>query len=151
VRYNIDLDINPGLPSLISEYYGPYTFFNAKQTALVRLYEWREESLAQILEDCPAEKLEGRQQEFVAVYEDHYVTVCNWSRGEVDRKEQDAIAGPLSAVTHLLPRNRRHTVFAEIMEAVCKLDSADLQRLSDLIAKMSDADFAGRVDADDEI
>ena len=27
----------------------------------------------------------------------------------------------------------------------------DLQRLSDLIAKMSDADFAGRVDADDEI
>ena len=148
MRYNIDLNFNPGLPSLISEYYGPYTFFNAKQTALARLDEWREESLAQIRENCPAEKLEGRQQNFVAVYEDHYVTVCKWSRGEVDRKEQDAIAGPLSAVTHVLPRNRRHAVFAEIMEAVCRLDSADLQRLADLMAKMA---ATGQVDAVDEI
>ena len=151
MRYNVDLETNFGLPTLFSEYYGPYTFFNAKQTALARLYEWREESLAQIREDCPAEKLEGRRQELVAVYEDYYVTVSNWSCGEVDRTEQDAIAGPLSAVTHVLPRNRRHAVFAEIMEAVCRLDSADLQRLSDLIAKMSDADFAGQANADDEI
>ena len=140
MRYNVDLDLNPGLPTIFSEYYGPHSFFEAKQTALARLGEWREQSLAQIQEECPAEKLEGRRQEFVAAYEDHLQTVIKWCRGDVDRKEQDAIAGPLSALMQVLPRNRRHPVFAEIMEAVCSLDSADLQRLSDLIAKMSDSD-----------
>jgi len=151
MRYNVDLDLNPGLPTIISEYYGPQTFFDAKQTALARLDEWREKSLAQIQEECPAEKLEGRRQECVAAYEDHHQTVSNWCRHAVDRKEQDAIAGPLSAVMQVLPRNRRHPVFAEIMEAVCLLDSADLQRLSDLIAKMSDADPAAQGEADDGI
>jgi len=151
VRYNIDLDNDLALPTLISEYYGPYTFIGAKQNALARLDEWREVSLAQIQEECPAEQLEERRQEFAAVYEDHHQTVNNWSRGDVDRKEQDAIAGPLSAIMQVLPRNRRHAVFAEIMEEVCRLDSADLQRLSDLIAKMFDADSARQVDADDEI
>jgi hypothetical protein len=149
VRYNVDLDFNAGLPSIISEYYGPHSFFDAKQTALARLGEWREESLAQIQKECPAEKLEGRRQEFVAAYEDHHQTVSNWCRRDVDRKEQDAVAGPLSALMQALPRNRRHAVFAEIMEAVCKLDSTDLQRLSDLIAKMSDVD--AQSETDDEI
>ena len=151
VRYNVDLDLNPGLPTIISEYYGPHSFFDAKQTALARLDEWREESLAQIQEECPAEKVEGRRQEFVAAYEDHHQTVSNWCRLDVDRKEQDAIGGPLSALMQVLPRNRRHRVFAEIMEAVCTLDSADLQRLSDLIAKMSDADSAAQSETDDEV
>lgn len=140
MRYNIDFDVNPGLPTIISEYYGPHTFFDAKQTALARLDEWREESLAEIHEECPAEKLEGWRQAIAEVYRDHHRTVSNWRRQDVDRNEQDAIAGPLSALAQVLPRNRRRAVFAEIMEKVCSLDSADLQRLSDLIAKMSDAD-----------
>jgi hypothetical protein len=151
VRYNVDLDFNPGLPTIISEYYGPHSFFDAKQTALARLDEWREESLAQIQEECPAEKLAGRRQEFVAAYEDHLQTVIKWCRREVDRKEQDAIAGPLSALMQVLPRNRRHPVFAEIMEAVCSLDSADLQRLANLIAKLPDADSDAQSEAAEEI
>lgn len=151
VRYNVDLDVNFGLPTLFSEYYGPYTFNAARQSALARLEEWRKESLAQIQEHCPAEKLEERRQEFSAVYDDHHQTVCNWSRRDVDRKEQDAIAGPLSAVTQVLRRSRRHRVFAEIMTAVRKLDSADLHRLSDLMAKMFVADSARQIDADDEL
>ena len=87
----------------------------------------------------------------MAVYEDHRQTVSNWSRLEVDRKEQDAIAGPLSAVMQVLPRNRRHAVIAEIMEAVCRLDSADLRRLSVLIAKMTEANSDAQSEADDEI
>jgi len=149
VRYNIDLGLNPGLPTIISEYYGPHSFFDAKQTALDRLNEWREESLAQIQEECPAEKFEGRRRAIVAAYKDYQQTVSNWCRRDVDRKEQDAIAGPLSALMQLLPRNRRQPVFAEIMQAVCSLDSADLQRLSNLIAKVSDAGSAAQ--ADDEI
>ena len=87
----------------------------------------------------------------MAVYKDYHRTVSNWCRRDVDRKEQDAIAGPLSALMQVLPRNRRRAVFAEIMQAVCSLDSADLQRLSDLIAKMSDADSDTQSEADDEI
>lgn len=151
LRYNIDLDLNLGLPTLISEYYGPHTLFDAKQTALARLDAWREESLTQIQKECPSEKLDVRRQELVAVYEDHRQTVNNWSRLNVDRKEQDAIAGPLSAVMQVLPRNRRNALFAEIMQAVCSLDSADLQRLSYLIAKMADADSDAQSEADDEI
>ena len=147
MRYNVDFDLNPGLPTIISEYYGPHSFFDAKQTALARLDEWREESLAQIHEECPAEKLDSRRQEIVEDYKDYRQTVSSWCRPDVDRKEQDAIAGPLSALLQVLPRNRRRAVFAEIMQTVCSLDSADLQRLSVLIAKMSDADF----EADDEI
>ena len=48
MRYNIDFDLNPGLPTIISEYYGPYSFVDAKQLAVARLNGWREESLAQI-------------------------------------------------------------------------------------------------------
>jgi hypothetical protein len=151
VRYNVDLDFNPGLPTIISEYYGPHSFFDAKLTALARLDEWREESLAQIQKECPAQKLERRRQEFETAYEDHHQTVSNWCQRDVDRKEQDAIAGPLSALMQVLPRNRRHTVFGEVMEAVCSLDSADLQRLSKLIGKMSDADSAAQSEAADEI
>lgn len=77
--------------------------------------------------------------------------MSNWCRRDVDRNEQDAIAGPLSALMQVLPRNRRRPVFAEIMQAVCNLDSADLQRLSNLIAKMSDAGSDTRPEADDEI
>jgi hypothetical protein len=151
VRYNIDLDLNPGLPSIISEYYGPHSFFDAKQTALARLYEWREESLAQIQEECPSAGFEEWRQAVEEVYKDHHQTVSNWCRRDVDRKEQDAIAGPLSALMQVLPRNRRQAVFAEIMQAVCSLDSADLQRLSDLIAKMSAADSDAQSEADYEI
>jgi hypothetical protein len=151
VRYNIDLDLNPCLPTIISEYFGPHSFFDAKQTALARLYEWQEKSLAQIQAECPAEELEGRREAVVAAYEDYYQTVSNWSRRDVDRKEQDAIAGPLSALVQVLPRKRRHIVFVEIMGAVCRLDSADLQRLSDLIARMADADSARQMETDDEI
>ncbi len=143
MRYNIDLDVNPGLPTIISEYYGPHSFVDAKQTALARLDEWREESLAQIQEVCPAERLEGRRQEIVADYKDFHQTISHWCRRDVDRKQQDAIAGPLSALVQVLRRSRRHSVFAEIMEAVCELDSSDLQRLSRLIAKVSDADSTG--------
>jgi hypothetical protein len=138
VRYSIDLVLNPGLPTVISEYYGAHTFFDAKQAALAKLDEWEEESLSQIKEECP-EKLEGRRRAIVAVYKDHQQTVRNWCRRDVDRKEQDAIAGPLSAVIQVLPRNRRQAVFAEVMQGVCSLDSADLQRLTNLISKMSDA------------
>ena len=60
MRYNIDFDLNPGLPTIISEYYGPYSFFDAKQIALARLNGWREESLAQIQEECPSERLVGQ-------------------------------------------------------------------------------------------
>ena len=150
MRYNIDLDFNPVLPTIISEYYGPHSFFDAKQTALARLYEWREESLAQMQEECPSEKLDGQRQAIAEVYRDHHRTVSNWCRRDVDRKEQDAIAGPLSALMQVLPRNRRRAVFAEIVQAVCSLDSADLQRLSDLIAKMSDADSDAQSEADYE-
>ena len=59
VRYNVDLDLNPGLPTIISEYYGPYCFFDAKQTALARLDEWREESLAQIQERVSLREVRG--------------------------------------------------------------------------------------------
>ena len=51
----------------------------------------------------------------------------------------------------VLPRNRRHPVFAEIMEAVCSLDSADLQRLANLIAKLPDADSDAQSEAAEEI
>ena len=111
MRYNVDFDLNPGLPTIISEYYGPHSFFDAKQTALARLNEWREESLAQIQEECPAERLDGRQQAIVADYKAYHRTVSNWCRPDVDRKEQDAIAGPLSALMQVLPRNRRQAVF----------------------------------------
>jgi hypothetical protein len=37
------------------------------------------------------------------------------------------------------------------MQAVCGLDSADLQRLSRLTAKISDADSDAQSEADDEI
>ncbi len=151
MRYNVDLDLNPGLPSIISEYYGPHSFFDAKQTALARLNEWREESLAQIQEECPAEKLDGRKQELLTVFEEHHQTVSNWWRRDVDRKEQDAIAGPLSSLLQVLPRNRRQAVFAEIMEAVCRLDSADLRRLTNLIATMSNADPDAESAADYEL
>jgi len=150
VRYNIDIDLNPGLPTIISEYYGPHSFFDAKQTALARLYEWREESLAQIQGEYPSEKVDGRRQGIVAVYKAYHRTVSNWCRRDVDREEQDAIAGPLAALMQVLPRNRRRAVFAEIMQAVCSLDSADLQRLAALIAKMSDADSDPQSEADDE-
>jgi hypothetical protein len=148
VRYNVDLDCKPGLPTIISEYYGPHSFFDAKQTALDRLDEWREESLTHLEEECPAEKLEVRRQEFVAAFEGHLQTLSNWCRRDVDRKEQDAIAGPLSALVQALPRTRQHPVFAEIMAAVCSLDSADLQRLSKLMGKMSDANSAGQSQTD---
>jgi hypothetical protein len=151
VRYSIDLDMNPGLPTIISEYYGPHSFFGAKQTALARLDEWREVSLAEIQEECPADWLEGRRQEIATVYKDYHQTVSNWCRRDVDGKEQDAIAGPLSALVQVLPRNRRRAVFAEIMQGVCNLDSTDLQRLSDLIVKMSDADSDAQAEAEDEI
>ena len=59
MRYNIDSDLNPGLPSIISEYYGPHSFFHAKQIALARLYEWREQSLTQIHDEYLSEKSEG--------------------------------------------------------------------------------------------
>jgi hypothetical protein len=140
LRYNVDLDLNPGLPTIISEYYGPHSFFDAKQTALARLDEWREESLAQVEEECPSDSLDGLLQVIAELYEDYSMTVSNWCRRDVDRKEQDAIAGPLSVLMQVLPRNRRQAVFAEIMQEVCNLDSADLRRLSNLIAKMSDAD-----------
>ena len=110
--------------------------------------EWREESLAQIQEECPSERLEGWRQAIVEVYEDHHQTVSNWCRRDVDRKEQDAIAGPFSALIQVLPRKRRQAVFAEVMEAVCSLDSADLQRLSRLIARMSDADSDAQSEAE---
>jgi hypothetical protein len=151
LRYNIDLELNPGLPTLISEYYGPHSFFDAKQTALARLDEWREESLAQIQEECPAEKLDGLRQALAEVHKDYHQTVSNWCRRDVDRGEQDAIASPLSALILVLPRKRQRVVFAEIMEAVCSLDSADLQRLSRLIATMSDADSDAQFEVDDEI
>ena len=147
LRYNIDLDSNPGLPAIISEYYGPYSFFDAQQAALARLDEWREGSLAQVQKECPSDALVGLQQVIAELYEDYCRTVANWCRRDVDLKEQDTIAGPLSALVEVLPRNRRRAVFAEIMLAVCSLDSADLQRLSDLIAKMSDVES----DADDGI
>ena len=150
MRYNVDLELNPGLPTIVSEYFGPHCFFDAKQTALARLYEWREESLAQIEGECPSEKLEGQRQGIVAIYNAYHRTISNWCRSDVDRKEQDAIAGPLSALIQVLPSNRRRPVFAEIMEAVCSLDSSDLQRLSDLTAIMSDAD-PDASDVDDEI
>ena len=119
--------------------------------ALARLNGWREESLAQIQEECPSEKLDGRQQAILADYKAYHRTVSNCCRRDVDREEQDAIAGPLAALMQVLPRNRRRAVFAEIMQAVCSLDSADLQRLSDLTAKMSDADSDAHSEADDEI
>ena len=140
MRYNIDLDSNPGLPSIVSEYYGPYSFFDAQQAALARLDEWREESLAQVQEECPSETLDGLQQVIAELYEDYCMTVSNWCRQDVDLEEQDAIAGPLSALMEVLPMNRRQAVFAEIMQAVCSLDSTDLQRLSNLIAKMSESE-----------
>ena len=46
---------------------------------------------------------------------------------------------------------RTGSVLVEIMEAVCSLDSADLQRLSVRIARMSDADSDAESEADDEI
>ena len=147
MRYNIDLNSNPGLPTIISEYYGPHSFSDAKQTALARLDEWREESLAQVQEECPSDTLDGLQQVIAELYEDYWMTVSNWCRRDVNLKEQDAIAGPLSALVQVLPRKRCRAVFAEIMQAVCTLDSADLQRLSDLIANVSDADL----EADDGI
>lgn len=147
MRYNVDLDVNPGLPTIVSEYYGPHTFVGAKQTAMDRLDEWRDESLAQIQEEYPGENLKEWRRAILTVYKDHRHTIRNWCRRDVDGKEQDAIAGPLSALTQILPRYRRHAVFAEIMEAVCSLDSADLQRLHNLIAKMCDDDS----EADDEI
>jgi hypothetical protein len=139
------------LPTIISEYYGSHSFFKAKQTALIRLDEWRAESLAEIQEKCPPDWLERRRQEITAVYKDHHQTVSSWCHRDVDGKKQDAIAGPLSALVQVLPRNRRRAVFAEIMESVCSLDSADLQRLSDLIAKVSDAGSARQAKTDDEI
>ena len=42
-------------------------------------------------------------------------------------------------------------MFAEIMQAVCSLDSADLQRLSKLTAKMSRADSDAHAESDDGI
>jgi hypothetical protein len=151
VRYNVHLDSNPGLPTIISEYYGPHSFDDAKQTALARLDEWREESLAQVQEECPSDALDGLQQVIADLYEEYCTTISNWCRRDVDRKEQDAIAGPLSALMQVLPMNRRQAVFAEIMEAVCRLDSADLQRLFGLIAKMSDADSDAESETDYEI
>jgi hypothetical protein len=147
LRYNISLNLNSGLPTIISEYYGPYSFFDAKQTALDRLDEWQEELLAQIQEECPSGHFEGQRQAVVAIYKDYHETVSDWCRRDVDLKEQDAIAGPLSALMEVLPRNRRHAVFSEIMQAVCNLDSGDLQRMSGLIAKMSDVES----ETDDEI
>lgn len=87
--------------------------------------------------------LQRKRQAIVADYTVYHHTVSDWCRGDVDRKEQDTIASPLSVLMQVLPRNRRLAVFTEIMEAVCSLDSADLQRLSGLIAKMSDADSDG--------
>ena len=116
--------------------------------------DWRgggKESLAQIQEECPTEKSDGRRQGIVAVYNAYHRTVSNWRRRDVDREEQDALAGPLTALIQVLPRNRRRVVFAEIMEAVCSLDSADLQRLSSLTAKMSVADSDAQSEADGEI
>ena len=146
VRYNIDVNLNRGLPCIFSEYHGPHTFSAAKQTVLARLDAWREESLAEIQAKCPATKLAGRRLAIAVAYNDYRLTVSNWCRRDVDRKEQDAIAGPLSAIVQALPRDRRHAVFAEIMQAVCRLDSADLQRLSGLIEKMSDSIAQPEVD-----
>jgi hypothetical protein len=151
VRYNINFDLNPGLPTIISEYYGPYSFVDAKQLALARLNGWREESLAQIQEECPSERLVGRQQAILADYQAYHRTVSNCCRRDVDRAEQDTIAGPLAALIQVLPRNHRRAVFAEIMQAVCSLDSADLQRLSKLTAKMSRANSDAHSELDDGI
>ena len=151
MRYNIDFDLNPGLPTIISEYYGPYSFFDAKQLALARLNGWREESLVQIQEEYPSEKLRGRQRAILTEYKAYHRTVSNCCRRDVDRAEQDTIAGPLAALIQVLPRNRRRAVFAEIMQAVCSLDSADLQRLSKLTTKMSDAKSDVHSESDDEI
>jgi hypothetical protein len=151
VRYNIDLDLNPGLPTIISEYYGPYSFFDAKQLALARLNGWREESLAQIQKDCPSERLGIWQQAILADYQVYHRTVSNCCHPDVDREKHDAIAGPLAALVQVLPRNRRQAVFAEIMQAVCSLDSADLQRLSKLTARMSHANSEAHSESDDEI
>jgi hypothetical protein len=151
VRYSVDLELNSGLPTIISEYFGSQSFVDAKQTALARLDEWREESLAQIQEECPSETLERKRQAIATDYEDYHQTVSNWCRRDVDRKEQDAIAGPLSALTQVLARDRRHVVFAEIMQGVCSLDSADLQRLTGLIAKMSIADSDAQSESEDEV
>ena len=151
MRYNIDFDMNPGLPTIISEYYGPYSFFDAKQLALARLNGWREESLAQIQKDCPSERLGIWQQAILADYQAYHRTVSNCCRPDVDREEHDAIAGPLATLVHVLPRNRRRAVYSEIMQAVCSLDSADLQRLSKLTAKMSHADLDAHSESDDEI
>ena len=151
MRYSLDLVLNPGLPTIISEYYGAHTFFDAKEAALDKLDEWEEESLCQIQEQCPAENLERRRRAIVAIYKDHQKTVRNWCRQDVDGKEQDAIAGPLSAVIQVLPRNRRQAVFAEVMQGVCNLDSADLQRLSKLISKISHADSDADPDASGNI
>jgi hypothetical protein len=151
VRYNVDLELNPGLPTIISEYYGPHSFFDAKRTALARLDEWREESLVHIQEECPAEALDGRRQGMMAVYKAYRRTVSSWCSRDVDRKEHDAVAGPLAALIKVLPRSRRRAVFDEIMRAVCSLDSADLQRLSNLTAKMSDSGFDAPSRANDDI
>ena len=77
--------------------------------------------------------------------------MSNCCRRDVDREEQDAIAGPLAVLVQVLPRNHRRAVFAEIMQAVCSLDSADLQRLSKLTAKMSQADSDAHAESGDEI
>ena len=151
MRYNVDLDASPGLPTIISEYYGPFSFSDAKRTALARLSERLEESLAQLQEECPAERLAQRRRGLMAVYKADRRTVSGWWCRDVNRHEQDEIAGPLSAIVQVLPRHRRHVVFAEIMQAVCSLDTADLQRLCSLIAKMSAADVSRQSRADDKI